>query len=78
MLEESEELQDQLKEQQQRQEKHNTLESKNPVNDKSIGTSVGRKQKQPNIITVSRVAAGQGFPEIEIFAPSSRNQDRNP
>jgi hypothetical protein len=78
MLEESEELQDQLKEQQQRQEKHNTLESKNPVNDKNTGTSVGRKQKQPNIITVSRVAAGQGFPEIEIFAPSSRNQDRNP
>jgi hypothetical protein len=74
MLKEAEEIRDRLKDLQQ-QEK-GTQKSKHEQNNQDdsnqITTAGINEQKQPKGITVSKVAAGKGFPEIEIFALASR------
>lgn len=78
MLEEAEKMRDRLKGLQEQQvlQRRSTRKVKeeqdNQDDNNQITTASNEKQKRPRVITVSRVAAGKGFPEIEIFAPASR------
>lgn len=75
MLEGAEEMRGRLKELQEQQEKSTRKvkqEQDNQDGSNQITTAGNIKQKQHQVITVSRIAAGKGFPEIEIFAPASR------
>jgi hypothetical protein len=80
MLEEAEELRDKLKQREKdlkiQQNQREQESAKDYDNSKDTAAAASGRNKQiishPKVITVSRVAAGKGFPEIEIFAPATR------